>query len=391
MSDKALLVLHAVPDLRLSAGGIAGILPGLCAALAKQGVESRLLSFALDEDSPLAEQTQAVFSDRSLFRLPPYVAEGLTRLRDEAKRDGRKLVCHSHGLWSPLNHALAKAARKQEIPLVISLHGMLLPWALRHKAFRKRVAWQLYQAADLAQARAVHVTSRDERKAALIAGVKAPISIIPFGIAPPPAHALRPRSAGSVQGRRTLLFLGRIHPIKNLATLIEAFAGVRPEGCRMIIAGPDEIGYQSELERLAAARGIGECVSFEGPVYGDAKSELFARADVLVLPSHSENFGAVVAEALAHGVPALASTGTPWAALLTEGCGWWVPPGREPLAAAIQDISRRDASSLHAMGARGRAYVERNLTWQASSKRIATLYRQLSTPHCSELEALLAP
>ncbi len=352
-------------------------MPALCEALTEEGVDSRLLAFALDRDSPLTGRTR-IIAERAPWPLYTVLGEEVARWRAEAAREGRNFVCHSHGLWSLLNHALAVAARADGAPLAISLHGMLLPWARRHKAVRKSIAWRLYQARDLALAGAVHVTSEDERAAAETAGVTTPLSVIPFGVALPPVD-LRYRDGARREQERTLLFLGRVHPVKNLAALIDAFADVRPEGWRLLIVGPDEVEHRGELERLAASRRVAERVSFEAPVFGDAKRHLFARADLLALPSHSENYGAVVAEALAHGIPALASTGTPWRALENERCGWWVKPDRESLAGALRSILRSDETSLREMGGRGRAYVEQNLSWRTCAQRMAALYRRLAT------------
>lgn len=208
-----MLVLHAVPDLRLSAGGIAGTMPALCEALTEEGVDSRLLAFALDRDSQLAGRMR-IIAERAPWRLYAVLGEEVARWRAEAAREGRNFVCHSHGLWSLLNHALAVAARADGTPLAISLHGMLLPWARRHKAVRKSIAWRLYQARDLALAGAVHVTSEDEWAAAETAGVTTPLSVIPFGVALPPVD-LRYRDGARREQERTLLFLGRLHPVKN--------------------------------------------------------------------------------------------------------------------------------------------------------------------------------
>jgi len=374
-----LLVLHAVPDSRRCAGGIASALPPLCAALREEGVDSQILASAMDEgDAPAA--CAKLLMERRSWRLPAQIRREVACRRAEAARSGRGLVLHSHGLWSWFNHALSAAAQSERAPLVISPHGMLLPWARRHKAFRKTVAWRLYQARDLAGAGAVHVTSEAERDAAREAGVACSLAVIPFGVELAPANreaALRSGSPGAERNLRTFLFLGRVHPVKNLATLVDAFADASPKDSRLRIVGPDEVGHRSELERLAALRKIADRASFEDATFGEAKRRLFEESDVLILPSHSENYGAVVAEALAHGVPAIASTGTPWRVLEQERCGWWIGPDRQSLAEALREAASRDFGELRAMGSRGRAYVEAKLTWRSCARQMASLYRRL--------------
>lgn len=354
-------ILHVVPDMRRAAGGISATLPALCHALGAEGIPSTILTRAQDADG------QATL-------LPPHalcrvLRDHMRHHRDAARQEGRGLICHSHGLWSALNHAAACAARREGVPLVISLHGMLLPWARKHKAYRKGLAWHLYQARDLAGAQGVHVTSDAEAHAATAAGMRAPYAVIPFGIDLPPPDAIKaPRHP-------IALFLGRLHPIKNISALIDAFALAGMPDWRLKIVGRDEAGHRAVLERLAQQRGVADRVEIGGFVEGDEKARLLAEAALVVLPSHSENFGVVVAEALASGTPALASTGTPWAVLEEESCGWWVGPDAQSLARALRHAAALPAEALRAQGARGRAYAEKALTWPRCAKRMAVFYR----------------
>jgi glycosyltransferase involved in cell wall biosynthesis len=369
-----ILALHAVPDLRQSAGGIAAILPPLCDALRAEGVESRIIALAQDDGGALAGRTQ-LLAERSPLRLRTRLRQETAHWRAEARRSGRNFLCHSHGLWSFLNHAHVAAAHAEGVPAAISLHGMLLPWALGHKALRKSIAWWLYQGRDFTRANGIHVTSEVERTAAEQVGVRGDVAVIPFGVELARAFA-SPAQAPAAAGR-TLLFLGRVHPIKNLVSLIDAFRDVRPEGWRLLIVGPNEEGHRELLRQRAQDCGIADRVLFNDPVFGEVKSRLFAESELLILPSHAENFGVVVAEALAHGVPAIASTGTPWPVLETERCGWWVAPDRDNLAAALRVALKRPAEDLRAMGRRGQAYIEANLTWPLCACSMAAFYRHL--------------
>ena len=259
---------------------------------------------------------------------------------------------------------------------------MLLRYARRHKALRKTIAWQLYQALDLERAHMIHVTSQDERVAVEKAGVRGPFAVIPFGVNLSGIEAKGDMPATTSHAStqvRTLLFLGRLHPIKNIDSLIEAFARAKLSNWRLRIVGPDDGGYRGTLRRLAQNLGIGELVSFEDTIFGEAKAKLFEEADVLALPSHSENFGVVVAESLASGTPAIASTGTPWSALESQGCGWWIAPTPDNLATTLSAASLVTPKELRAMGMRGRNYVRTHLTWPRCTQRMARLYRNLAT------------
>lgn len=361
---SALIVLHVVTDLRRQAGGIAATVSALATALRAEGIDSRFLTLAHDADFQGRAQTicAAPGDARCPARLRRLAARALSDLPAGT-------VLHSHGLWSGLNHAAMRAAVQAERPTVLSVHGMLLPWARSHKKFRKDVAWAFYQRRDLQRADHLHVTSPEEaRIVAEIAGVAA--AEIPFGVDLP--AAMLPIT-GAVEGS-TLLFLGRLHPVKNLEALICAFSEVEPDGWTLRLAGPDEGGHRAALEALVARLGARERVSFAGPVYGAEKTRELAAARALVLPSYTENFGAVVAEALAMGRPVIASHGTPWQALKEARCGWWVAPDSESLGHAITDLTQTPPEILAEMGARGRDLVTRAYSWDRVAADMAQLY-----------------
>src|SRR5262249_11505939 len=137
-------------------------------------------------------------------------------------------------------------------------------------------------------------------------------------------------------GQKTALFLGRIHPKKGLPMLIEAWGQVRPRGWKLQIAGPDEAGHRREVGRAGMATRLTDVVQFLGPVEPWAKEAVYFGADLFVLPTYSESFGMAVAEALAHGLAVLTTTGAPWPALAKEGCGWQVEPTVEDITEALR-------------------------------------------------------
>ena len=160
--------------------------------------------------------------------------------------------------------------------------------------------------------------------------------------------------------------------------LIEVWSRLRPQGWRLVIAGPDEAGHQAELEAAVTAAGLGQVVSFAGPVEGEAKASVLRDADFLVLPSHSESFGMVVAEALALGTPVLTTTAAPWPALEQRGCGWRCAPTPDAIAAKLRRGHRDcDRATLRAMGAAGRDFVAETLGWDRIAAEFIALYERL--------------
>jgi glycosyltransferase involved in cell wall biosynthesis len=284
-------------------------------------------------------------------------------------------VIHDNGIWLPYNHALASHSRRTGVPRLVSLRGMLEPWSMRHRAWKKQIAWTLYQRRDLATADHLHATADQEAENLKPFGFSVPVTVIPNGI-DIPAHG---RDWPTAEGQtRKALFLSRIHPKKGLPLLIEAWARIAPSGWVLDIAGPDENGHQAEVQRMIDARGLSDVVSFVGPLHGRQKDAAYQSADLFVLPTYSENFGMAVAEALAHGVPVLTTTGAPWAALKTHRCGWWVEPTEEGVTEGLREALSTPATTLAAMGVSGRQFASASFSWDSVARDFVVLYEQIT-------------
>jgi glycosyltransferase involved in cell wall biosynthesis len=142
------------------------------------------------------------------------------------------------------------------------------------------------------------------------------------------------------------------------------------------IIGPSEVGHDEELRTLVATLGLHR-VSIGGPVYGDAKLAAIRAADLFVLPSLNENFAITVAEALAVGTPVIATKGSPWEGLESEGCGWWIDHGVGPLAAALTKAMLVPRPTLRAMGEKGKAWVKRDFSWDRVARDMIDVYSWL--------------
>jgi glycosyltransferase involved in cell wall biosynthesis len=294
-------------------------------------------------------------------------------LETAVRKFGQPDVYHDSGIWLSHNHAIAKRARRERRPLVVSVRGMLEPWALAHKKWKKQLAWILYQRRDLRSAHALHVTSETEAAHLGALDIGPRIVQAPNGIDLP--HS-RPAQDVADQPRR-VAFLGRLHPVKGLPILIEAWSRAQVPGWQLEIGGPDENGHRGELEKLAVRLGVRGSVLFTGHVTELEKSAFFSRAAVFALPSYSENFGISAAEALAHGVPVIASKGTPWAGLVSERCGWHVETSVSGFEQALRAAITTDHRTRTTMGQRGRAYVERAFSWHAAALQIWQLHQEV--------------
>jgi glycosyltransferase involved in cell wall biosynthesis len=285
-------------------------------------------------------------------------------------------LIHNHGLWLMPNVRSGTAAAGGRTPLVISPRGMLAPAALAFSRVRKRAFWALLQGPAVRGASCIHATSEQEYEEIRSFGLANPVAIIANGVDFP---ELPPEPTGVPATERVVLSLGRIHPKKGLARLVHAWSKVEAAcpGWRLKIVGPSEAGHYDELRALAMAFGLTR-VSVEGPIYGDAKTTAYREADVFVLPTLNENFGLTIAEALAAGTPAISTKGAPWGGLESEGCGWWIDHGVEPLAAALAQAMALPREALKAMGDKGREWMVRDFSWDRVAHDMLDVYLWLA-------------
>ena len=375
-------LLHTVASLKASSGGTSRSVPALCEALG-----ALHLSVSLVAQSAQWPVGPDLIPDARLVRthLVPAVnlpairisyAPGFEReMKSICKRQHIDLV-HMHGVWMHANHVTARVAKDLDIPLVVSPRGMLEEWALAYRGLKKRIAWQLYQATDLRSARAFCATSQEEARQLRELGFHQPIAVIPNGVDMPHLTAPRPVKVGE----RKVLLLSRIHPKKGLLDLVQAWAAIRPVGWQLIIAGPDENGYTKVVKAAAADAALDGMVQFFGEVSGEEKERLWQQADLFVLPTYSENFGIVIAEALAWGIPVITTRGAPWSDIVDWKCGWWIDQGTEALRAALASAMRLSDAERQAMGENGRRLVHEKFEWNRVARDTAAFYRWLLEP-----------
>lgn len=285
-------------------------------------------------------------------------------------------LIHIHALWSPVLHKVANWTSRNQVPIVWSPHGMLTPWAMNNKKCKKLLAWWLYQRWDLKKASLIHATAQSEVEDVWRMGLKNRVVVAPLGVKIGDYVDRVVRA----DGKKTLLFVSRVQRKKGLVNLVKAWREVKEWGregvkeWKVRIVGPDQEGHAAELRALCEELGVSEDFEFVGPKYGEELQREYASADLFVLPTHSENFGSVVIEALAHAVPVITTKGAPWAELEERKCGWWIDIGVEPLVNALKEATAMPDSERREMGERGRRLVEEKYTWGAVVKKIVKAY-----------------
>ncbi len=292
-------------------------------------------------------------------------------------------LVHIHGLWQVHSRRGAPEARRWRIPYVVTAHGMADPWALRHKAWKKRVYTWLVEGQNLQQAACLHALSEPEVDHLHALAPRTPIALVPNGVDLAPFDHLPSRSMlearhPELKGKFTLLFFGRLHKKKGLDLLGDAIATLgrsHPE-LHLLIAGRDE-GARADLADRAGAAGLADRITWLGHVGGVEALQAWGAADAFILPSYSEGFSMAVLEALAARRPALITTACHFRELARLDAGIVVEPTAADVTHGLRQLLEQSPPERAAMAERGRALVESHYTWSRQASRLRDVYRWL--------------
>lgn len=357
-------ILHLLPSLSEGAAGLATAVNGLANAQRRQGHQVDVLGA---DTSP------------QLCRAASLVANA------QASSTPAQLV-HSHGLWLASSRA-SRRLRRSGLPTVVAPHGMLDPWAWRHRRVPKQLLWLAGECTTVQKASCLQALCTAERDAIRALGITAPIALIPNGVdlqdCSPASRLLLPPAPwlphGVPDGAPVLLFLGRFHSKKGLDFLLAAWQrlqGNYPSEAWLVLAG---FGDRGALAHRLAASPIPR-VRLVGALQGADKASAYAHASGFVLPSFSEGLPMAALEAMSWGLPCLLSAACNLPAAFVAGAAWEAPPDAERLEVVLWrwlSAVIADPSSLLAMGAAGRSLVSQQFCWPQVAAQSAELYSWL--------------
>ena len=376
-----LTIHHYLTTIRLERGGVVRAVFDLTTTLARRGHRVRLLT-ADAADAP-ATWIEAGGAGLDVVELPRSDLRPWKSTQKARSLLGGADVLHLHVPWDPVNLLWTRAARQSGIPYIMSVHGMLDDWSMTQRPWKKRAYLALGGRRVLEGAAVVHCTAQAELEQAgqwfpRGKGVVLPLvlDLDPYHELPSGELAQRTFAAALGDGSEpVLLFLSRLHPKKGLDVLVDAAAMLRDRGraFRLVIAGPDRNGHEHEVRARIKALSLDDRATLVGLVGGELKTSLFCRADLFVLPTHQENYGLVLPEAMACGTPVITTRGVDiWQEL--EAAGATVVERRDARSVAdaceglLADPARREAVSRQ-----GRAWVMQSLDPQ----RVVADYEQL--------------
>ena len=369
-------IAQVVPSLEARHGGPSRSVRGLAGGLAQIGHTVELLTTGPLMATPIPAQGHLQI--KSFDREAPAMLARSNPLSQHLAQQSYDVI-HSHGLWQRPLHYAHHAARKSSVPLVISPRGMMSPWAWKHRRWKKRLAAWLIHPGAFAAATGWHATCDTEAADIRRLGFNQPICVAPNGVVPPSAaieagEARHWRSLiTAMAGRQVALFYSRFHSKKRVIELIDLWLE-KPRGdWVLLIAGIPEQYAVNQLEAYILRNGGGGRILVQD---GAGHPPPYAAADLFLLPSHSENFGLVVAEALVRAVPVLTTDGTPWKELDAVGAGRCVPWAN--YGNALDALLDETPDALKASGERGRLWASETFAWDKTARTLADFYASLS-------------
>lgn len=356
-------------NLDVKYGGPALSLSLIMKGLREQDVVSECLMEKVFEEEKLIDDSFQIHYLQQNFL--PSITSTLTGKENSYKKIFSFDLLHIQGLWGASTFYSARYARKYHKPYIISPRGTLYPQALALHKWKKKLAMFAMMNESLQLAACIHATCIEERDYYWELGFKNPVAILPnaFDLS---KVASKPKES---QDKFRVGYLGRLHPRKHVERLIYAFAELREElkEAELLIIGSDIPEYEnflkSETERLNLLN-----VKFTGFLTGEDKDHAIRSLSVMVLPSDFENFGNVVPDALARGVPVVCSKGAPWQSLVKNHCGWWIDNSQEEINKTILEVKGRNTTELLDMGKNGIRFVDNELSYKVLGKKIKDLY-----------------
>lgn len=361
-------IIHYIPSIDRTAGGTSTYMQMLAKELGKLA-EVHIITHASDNPLPIDNCTIHYVPDFN-----PFIGQWkklVSRLIEQVKPD----VVHVNCCWMPACAMIQKIVQKLRYKVMLTPHGMLEPWIIkRHYWTRKFPALMLYQRTAICKADCLQATAESEREHLLELGYNSNIKIVKLGI---DVESIEMKK--SWRKTKQILFLSRVHVKKGINYLIEAVSILREQlhGYKIVVAGEGEADYVDSLKSQIRTEGLDDMVELIGGVYGDKKWELFQTSDFFVLPTHSENFGLVIAEALASGTPVITTVGTPWSGLHEIDSGAWIEVGTQPLLDTMKKFLALNDEELEVMGRNGRKLIETRYSARVMAEEMMNIYENL--------------
>ncbi len=361
-------ILSFVSSLDQSSGGPSRSVPMLVKGLAELGVDITLMTVrsenmnihALDGTTAKLKVLSPSFSKKEIAK---YIA-------------GERFdLIQIQSMWDMPYHKVMVEARKLGIPYIATPRGMLEPWSLSQKKWKKRLAWWLYQRNDVQKSVCVFTTAKMEADHVSNLGITTCKAVIPNGI----ETDSYPCKTSIDVVKKQVLFLSRVHVKKGIEILFDAWKLIHSEFAewQLLVVGNGEAEYIQSLENRVACLGLKDSIKILPPVFGNDKIQLYQESALFCLPSYSENFGMAIAESMSCGTPVITTTNCPWNILNDTNTGWCIDLSVDNLEHAIRDALAMNPTELYDMGQKASKLIYDNFDYRSVTRKTLRLYEWL--------------
>ena len=361
-------ILSFVSSFDLACGGPSRSVPLLAKGLAELGVDITLMTIRSENMNIHALEGTTV----KLKVLEPSFSR--TEIAKYLTKEKFELI-QIQSMWDFPYHKVMVEARRLGIPYIVTPRGMLEPWSLSQKKWKKKLAWWLYQRHDVQKSACVFTTAKMEAEHLSEVVFTTCKAVIPNGIETD-AYPCKT----SVDGvKRQVLFLGRIHVKKGIELLLKAWKRIHSDylDWQLLVVGNGEAEYIHSLEMKVESLELKDSIKILPPVFGEAKIKVYQESALFCLPSYSENFGMVIAEAMSCGTPVITTTNCPWEILNKTSTGWCIDLNVGNLEKTLREAMRMDANALYNMGQKASKLIVDNFDYRSVTRKILRLYEWL--------------
>jgi len=361
-------ILTFISSLDINSGGPSRSVPMLVKGLVEFGVDVTLMTIRSKNMNVHAlEGTTA----RLKVLEPSFTRKEIAQyLKDEKYH-----LIQIQSMWDWPYHKVMVEARKLGIPYIVTPRGMLEPWSLSQKKWKKKLAWWLYQRNDVQKSVCVFTTAKMEAEHVTNLGITTCKAVIPNGI----ETDSYPCKTSVDVVKKQVLFLSRVHVKKGIEVLFEVWKQIHPdyEDWQLLVIGNGEAEYIHSLENRVECLGLKESIKILPPVFGNDKIQIYQESALFCLPSYSENFGMAIAEAMSCGTPVITTTNCPWNILNDTKTGWCIDLNVDNLERALREALSMNPTELYDMGQKASKMIYENFDYRNVTRKTLKLYEWL--------------